>query len=495
MKTSGALLARTTSKAAFRKAKSNGAAQPRRTAPTRKDDVPPALAASSTPVVDVGSSDGARRLPAGHTTDIAVRHALDRVLQQVGRANIGVAGRESSVVADWLRQTGRNAVALTPPGQSVTRSRVGTRAGKHAVIVAVECLEYAADPVAFLRELKRMLAPEGRIVVVVPNIRHASVRLAMLLGHYTLSTNGSHVARRPFTATEIEAVLEEAGFSVTAVERKIDPVDVLKDIGASVPEAVLGVLAADADALTSYFIVLGTLHRSPAIAQLNRRVNEIASEQRAATLRVEQLAQRIDALEARALEQRDAKSQADTTRVLTAITQIEEELRSTTERLSAQAAGDAERDAALRQARESLIAGVGQITALTTQIERARYRRLVPRLLQSVSKTVPKGAIVAVISRGDNDLLAFDRRKGWHFPQTDDGVYAGHHPADDKAAITHLEQLRARGARYLLIPRTAFWWLEYYKEFNEHLLRRYRCVLRDEHTCALFYLRRGRESK
>jgi hypothetical protein len=269
---------------------------------------------------------------------------------------------------------------------------------------------------------------------------------------------------------------------------------VLKEIGAGVPEAVLDVLASDADALTTCFFVQGELQRSPAIAQLNRRVSEMVSEQRAGLLKTEQLSQRIEALETHAL-QRDTHSQAETGKALVAITRIEEELRGTTERLSAHAAGEVERDAALRQARESLVAGVGQIKALTTRIEQARYRRLVPQALQSVNTHVPRGSIVAVISRGDAGLLAFDQRKGWHFPQTADGVYAGHHPADSKAAISHLEQLRARGARYLLIPRTAFWWLDHYREFNEHLLQRYRCVLRNERTCALFYLGRGRESR
>ena len=474
--TGGFVQARATSKAPFRKAKPNGGAHSKRTT------------ASSAPARDVPYGDGEARLPA-HTTEVAFRHALDRVLQQVGRANMCVVGRKSAVVADWLRQSGRNAVALLP------RRKAVARAPKHDVMVAVECLEYAADPVPFLRELKRMLVPDGRLVVVVPNIRHASVRLAMLRGHFTLSTNGSQVARRPFTATEIEAVLEEAGFAVTAVERTVDDGNILKEIGAGVPEAVLGLLAADADALTSFFIVVGTLHRSPAIAQLHRRLGEIVNGQRAAALEAEQLTQRIDALEARTIEQRDDRSRADAAMALTAITRIEEELRSTTERLSVRAAVDAERDAGLRQARESLVAGVEQIKALTTRIEKARYRRLVPRVLQCVTTTVPTGAIVAVVSRGDAGLLAFDRREGWHFPQTDRGVYAGHHPKDSKTAIAHLEHLRTRGARYLLIPRTAFWWLEYYREFNEHLLRRYRCVLRDERTCALFYLGRGREAR
>jgi len=40
-------------------------------------------------------------------------------------------------------------------------------------------------------------------------------------------------------------------------------------------------------------------------------------------------------------------------------------------------------------------------------------------------------------------LIDFDGRTGLHFPQVENGVYAGHHPADGDEAIAHLEQLRA----------------------------------------------------
>ena len=76
---------------------------------------------------------------------------------------------------------------------------------------------------------------------------------------------------------------------------------------------------------------------------------------------------------------------------------------------------------------------------------------------------------MAVISKGDAGLLEFEGRAGWHFPQTPSGAYAGHHPADSAAAIAHLEELRTRGAEYLVIPETAAWWLEYYDEFAGYL--------------------------
>ena len=57
---------------------------------------------------------------------------------------------------------------------------------------------------------------------------------------------------------------------------------------------------------------------------------------------------------------------------------------------------------------------------------------------------LPPGAKVVVISKGDPDLLKLDGRQGWHFPQTGEGIYAGHHPGCSDEAIAQLEALRRR---------------------------------------------------
>jgi spore maturation protein CgeB len=101
---------------------------------------------------------------------------------------------------------------------------------------------------------------------------------------------------------------------------------------------------------------------------------------------------------------------------------------------------------------------------------------------------LPAGASVLVISKGDNDLLELEGRCGWHFPQTAAGVYAGHHPADDAEAIRHLEDLKTRGAGFLLIPAAAFWWLDHYKDFRRHLDSQYRRLACQEDTCLIYDL-------
>lgn len=116
------------------------------------------------------------------------------------------------------------------------------------------------------------------------------------------------------------------------------------------------------------------------------------------------------------------------------------------------------------------------------------YRRLVDRIREVANAVLPSEATVAVVSKGDEELLELGGgRRGWHFPQNEEGAYAGYYPADGAEAIAHLEELRGKGADFLLFPETAFWWLENYKDFGEHLDARYRRVWYDE-TYAIYEL-------
>jgi hypothetical protein len=92
-----------------------------------------------------------------------------------------------------------------------------------------------------------------------------------------------------------------------------------------------------------------------------------------------------------------------------------------------------------------------------------------------------------VVSKGDTKLTELQGRRGWHFPQTESGAYAGYYPANSGEAIVHLEQLRMKGAQYLVFPTTALWWLEHYSDFARHLRENYVLVGEDD-ACAIFEL-------
>jgi len=115
--------------------------------------------------------------------------------------------------------------------------------------------------------------------------------------------------------------------------------------------------------------------------------------------------------------------------------------------------------------------------------EKPAYRELVEGIRRCVCEVVPRGATVAVISKGDVELLKLEGREAWHFPQGEDGVYAGHYPANSHVCIAELERLRSKGAQFLVIPATARWWLRHYRQFGEHLEARYG-ALGDEQSPA-----------
>ena len=91
----------------------------------------------------------------------------------------------------------------------------------------------------------------------------------------------------------------------------------------------------------------------------------------------------------------------------------------------------------------------------------AWYRDLVERIREVVDRELPPDATVLVVSNGDDELLELGaNRRGWHFPQTEDGIYAGHHPGRSARGDRPPGGAADKGATYILFPQTAFWWLE-----------------------------------
>lgn len=64
-----------------------------------------------------------------------------------------------------------------------------------------------------------------------------------------------------------------------------------------------------------------------------------------------------------------------------------------------------------------------------------------------------------------------------------DGKYWGP-PPDDETAIFELERLRQRGATLMVFLWPAFWWLDYYAAFRQHLVANFCCVLQNERLVA-----------
>jgi hypothetical protein len=125
----------------------------------------------------------------------------------------------------------------------------------------------------------------------------------------------------------------------------------------------------------------------------------------------------------------------------------------------------------------------------TTQ-EGAARESITERIRSLVKDHLPPEAPVIVISNGSEELVTLDGHPASHFPQAESGAYAGILPVDSAVAIAHLESLRARGGKFLVIPITSFWWLDHYVEFREHLQREYRPILHAPDSCLVYLLER-----
>lgn len=121
--------------------------------------------------------------------------------------------------------------------------------------------------------------------------------------------------------------------------------------------------------------------------------------------------------------------------------------------------------------------------------DQTRYNRVIEQVRAVVRNVAPPEAMVAVASKGDERLVQFEDHQGWHFPCTESGVYAGHHPTDSADAIARLEKLQQRGVDILAVPNTAFWWLNHYDGLHAYLQARGRLLWQDDY-CIVYALSR-----
>jgi 4-amino-4-deoxy-L-arabinose transferase-like glycosyltransferase len=83
-----------------------------------------------------------------------------------------------------------------------------------------------------------------------------------------------------------------------------------------------------------------------------------------------------------------------------------------------------------------------------------------------LNEATTANALIIAATDGDPTVFYYAHRRGWHF--LGDGVYDGN-PLNSAQIIANLEKLRSRGATHLVFYAGTQWWLDYYKEFADHL--------------------------
>lgn len=122
------------------------------------------------------------------------------------------------------------------------------------------------------------------------------------------------------------------------------------------------------------------------------------------------------------------------------------------------------------------------------QLSRREYDLMVRRVRERVAAAVLPGSTVAIVSKGDETLLALEGYRTRHFPQLDDGGYAGYYPHDDAEAVRHVEELRRRGTSHLVFPATALWWHTHYGGLARHLEAHHERIVDEPETCFIYRL-------
>jgi SAM-dependent methyltransferase len=91
--------------------------------------------------------------------------------------------------------------------------------GRYDAIVASELVEHVADPDALLLKLKPLLAPDGRIVLSIPNVGHYSVVEDLLAGRWDYLPAGllCYTHLRFFTRHTLVEWMQRLGFDCTVV--------------------------------------------------------------------------------------------------------------------------------------------------------------------------------------------------------------------------------------------------------------------------------------
>lgn len=126
-------------------------------------------------------------------------------------------------------------------------------------IVLADVLEHLASPRAVLESAISLLAPDGEVVISVPNVTHGSLRLALLQGRWDYRDTGlldrTHI--RFFTRESILDLVRESGLAVTELRSTVvDPLssEVALDRG-SLPPVLVVWVRAQADSFNYQFVI------------------------------------------------------------------------------------------------------------------------------------------------------------------------------------------------------------------------------------------------
>jgi len=100
--------------------------------------------------------------------------------------------------------------------------------------------------------------------------------------------------------------------------------------------------------------------------------------------------------------------------------------------------------------------------------------------LREIAKhLLPAGALVVVASLGDEDWSTLAELQVWQLPLSAGG---------SAATMAHLETMQSNGAEFLIVPQSAFEWLDEHAGLLEHLRSSHLLVTHQQYVCDIYEL-------
>ena len=92
--------------------------------------------------------------------------------------------------------------------------------GPYDVVMCAALIEHLVNPDLVLQSLRRLLTPQGRSVVSIPNVAHCSVRWRLFIGRWDYTDYGllDRTHLRFYTLDTGRALIESAGYRVEKIE-------------------------------------------------------------------------------------------------------------------------------------------------------------------------------------------------------------------------------------------------------------------------------------
>ena len=191
---------------------------------------------------------------------------------------------------------------------------------KFDVVLAGDVLEHCSKPELVLLQLHDLLNPGGYVVISLPNIAHADVRLALLSGEFNYSDTGlldrTHV--RFFTRSSIESFLTQNDFEMSEIFASTASIGTT-EFGpprTDIPIEAINFVQQDRDAMVYQYIVKAT----PG-TETSRESTPIFS-QRSSDTRVDQLLAEV-CLYQETIAQTNALNKREADRVFQSLSEIE----------------------------------------------------------------------------------------------------------------------------------------------------------------------------